>query len=139
MARRDGLAFELIAQSYFEKAFGVRLSKRRIIVHAGDKHLPYNVDLASEDESVLIACKSYTFRPGGNRPNGKFDQARDDALLLTFSDAKRKILVFDDDVHPKSGSLASAFEKWSRKWRPGNLEIWRHWSGKFERVTSEAT
>ena len=131
MAKRNGLVFESVAKGYFEKLLETRLSGRQIVLNIRGERITYRVDLATDDEKTLIACKSYTFRPGGKRPNGKFDEAKRDTLLLALSGAKRKILIFDDDVHPKSGSLASSFERWSRKWRC-DVEIWKHWADTFE-------
>jgi hypothetical protein len=48
-------------------------------------------DLGSQDESVLIECKSYTFTGGGNEPAAKINHAKTDAQLLKESRATRKI------------------------------------------------
>src|SRR5437870_3614515 len=104
MTPRDGRAFELVAQTHFEKVFRVKLRERNITVNAGSQHISCKVDLASEDNSILIACKSYTFTSSGKEPAHKLEQAKSDGVLLALSPAKHKILIFDDDVHAKKGS-----------------------------------
>jgi hypothetical protein len=69
----------------------------------------------------------------GNEPAAKLAHAKTDALLLRSSTARRKIIVFDDDEHPKKGSLARLFARRGSSWLH-DVEVWRHWDGTFERV-----
>lgn len=138
MARRDGKKFESEAKAYFEKQLGLSLAEREILVDAGNKSISHRVDLATEDLTVLIDCKSYTFTASGNEPSHKLEQAQRDALILALSPAKRKILIFDDDEHPRKGSLARLFERGNRKIL-GGVEVWRRWQGTYERVSTVST
>jgi hypothetical protein len=138
MARRDGLKFETdIVQPYFENALGIKLSKQNLTLDIRGQQIKQEVDLVSEDQSVLIACKSHTWRRGHDPvPRGKLDDAKKDALFLNLlPQGTVKIMVIDDDMHPKKGSLASYFERWARKqgWL-GDVQVWRHWQGTFEKL-----
>jgi hypothetical protein len=135
LAGRDGKKSESEAKVYFEKELSVSLAEREIWVDVGSERIPHKVDLATEDLSILIECKSYTFTASGKEPSHKLEQAKADALLLALSSAKRKILIFDDDEHPRKGSLARLFERRNRSVL-GRVEVWRHWQGTFEKVTS---
>lgn len=131
MARRDGRAFQALAKEYFEKDLGVKLQLEFAVrLDDGQTH---RFDLASQQADILIDCKSYTFTETGNEPASKLNHAKADALLLKASHARRKLIVFDDDVHPKKGSLAELFARRNRKWL-ADVEVWRHWQGIFEIV-----
>lgn len=132
MARRDGKAFQAIAREHFQKDFAIKLV-REFTVRLDDGQT-HRFDLGSEQGDILIDCKSYTFTKTGNEPAAKLNHAKTDALLLRASHAQRKLLVFDDDVHPKKGSLAALFERRNRVWL-ADVEVWRHWQGRFERVS----
>ncbi len=138
MAGGDGKKFESDAKAYFEKQLGVSLAERTISVDVGNERISHKVDLASEDLSILIDCKSYTFTARGNDPSHELEQAKYDALLLALSQAKRKILIFDDDEHPTKGSLASLFERRNRSAIAG-VEVWRRWQGAFEKISKWPT
>ncbi len=135
MAARDGKGFESEAKAYFEKQLGVSLAERKVWVDVGSKCISHKVDLATEDLSILIDCKSYTFTASGKEPSHKLEQAKRDALILALSPAKRKILIFDDDEHPTKGSLARLFERRNRSVRD-DVEVWRRWQGTVERVST---
>jgi hypothetical protein len=101
-------------------------------------HLPdgqsHRFDLVSQDHSVLIECKSYTWTSGGKEPAAKLNYAKTDARLLGAAPAKIKILVFEDDLHPATGkSLAELFVRRKRDWLRG-VEVWRYLSGSFNRI-----
>lgn len=128
---RDWRSFQEMARGYFELEAGTNLV-REVSLRLDDGQT-HRFDLGSQDESVLIECKSYTFTVGGKEPAAKINHAKTDAQLLKGSRATRKIIVFDDDVHPKKGSLAELFARRNSSWL-ADVEVWRHWQGKFERI-----
>ncbi len=133
MARHHRQDFPQIARSHFEKHLGQPLFREtRTVLSEGQVH---KFDLASADRSILIECKSYTYTETGNEPAAKLAQAKTDALLLRSSTARHKIIVFDDDEHPKKGSLARLFARRCSSWLQ-DVEVWRHWNGTFERVST---
>lgn len=132
---RDWRAFQSLARGYFEKELGVDLVPE-ILVRLDDGQA-HHFDFGSSDENVLIECKSLTFTGTGNDPSSKLNHAKTDAQLLKASHAKRKILAFDDDVHPKKGSFAELFARRNEVWL-ADVEVWRHWQGRFERVRPKA-
>lgn len=129
---RDWQAFETLTKAYFENSLGMRLTEQvEISLPDGQVH---RFDLASDDGTVLIECKSYTWTKSGNEPAAKLNHAKTDALMLKASTAKRKLLVFEDDLHPTTRkSLAELFARRSQSWR-GDVEVWRFLNGEFARV-----
>lgn len=89
---RDWQAFQTRAELHFETLLGLTLAEQV------ERSLPdgqvHRFDLGSEEGSVLIECKSYTWTKSGNEPAAKLNHAKTDALTLKASTAKRKILVF---------------------------------------------
>ncbi len=136
MIRGHWRDFPSIAKLHFEKETGRSLTpEARVVLPDGQVH---RFDLAAADFSVLIECKSYTYTLTGNEPAAKLAHAKNDAVLLRSSQAKRKIIVFDDDEHPKKGSLAKLFARRNSAWLQ-DVEIWRHWNDAFECVTPHAS
>lgn len=132
---RDWQAFETLAKAHFERMLEIRLTEQV------EKSLPdgqvHRFDLASDDGAVLIECKSYTWTKGGNEPAAKLNHARTDALMLKASLAKRKLLVFEDDLHPTTRkSLAELFARRSQAWL-GDVEVWRCLNQHFECVNKK--
>lgn len=131
MPERNWRAFPLAVKTYFEANLSVTLVREvRVQLEDGQIH---RFDLGTSDATVLIECKCYTFTLAGKEPSAKLNHAKTDALLLRASHANRKILIFDDDLHPKKGSLASLFARRNRSWL-GDVEVWRHWQGTFEKI-----
>lgn len=130
--RRDWQAFQNSARSFFEQELGIPLrSEVELLLPDGQTH---RFDLASPDSSVIAECKSYTWTSGGNEPAAKLNQAKTDLQFLKATSATRKILIFEDDLHPKNGkSLAELFVRRNRVLREGT-EIWRYLHGRFERI-----
>lgn len=129
---RDWQAFETLAKAHFENLLGLRLTEQV------EKSFPdgqmHRFDLASDDDTVLIECKSYTWTKGGNEPAAKLNHAKTDALMLKASTARRKLLVFEDDLHPVTRkSLAELFARRSQAWL-GDVEVWRCLNGEFTKI-----
>ena len=130
VSRRDWRAFQALSKEFFENELGVTLDEEVAFdLPNGETH---RFDLASEDSSIFIECKSYTWTSGGNEPAAKLNHAKTDAKYLLASAARRKILAFEDDILPKDGkSLAELFARRNGKWLE-DVEIWRYLDGKME-------
>jgi len=134
--QRDWRAFQEAAKAHFERIFSVTLlAEAPLTLPDGQTH---RFDFASRDGSILIECKSYTWTSGGNAPSAKLNQAKTDALALAATKATRKILVFEDDLHPVNGaSLALLFARRNERWLQ-DVEVWRSLNGRFERIRNPA-
>jgi hypothetical protein len=60
-----------------------------------------------------------------------------DPSLQVANLPRRKLIEFDDDVHPQKGSLAELFARRNRLWL-ADVEVWRHWQGLFRIVDRQA-
>jgi hypothetical protein len=130
--KRDWQAFQTTARLYFESLLGVPLAEQV------EQQLPdgqsHHFDLGSNDASILIECKSYTWTKSGNEPAAKLNNAKTDAHLLKASVAKRKLLVFEDDLRPKTRkSLAELFARRNHTWL-ADVEVWRCLDGEFTQI-----
>jgi hypothetical protein len=69
-------------------------------------------DLASQDRSVVMEAKLYTWTASGNAPSAKIDGLRTAITRLQHRpDTVRTILAIKDSIHPRKGSLADYFVK----------------------------
>jgi hypothetical protein len=130
--RRDWQSFQKLVKQHFEGLLGMPL------VEELEQQFPdgqrHHFDLASADGSVLIECKSYTWTKSGKEPAAKLNHARTDAQMLKAATAKRKLLVFEDDLHPKTRkSLAELFARRNQSWL-GEVEVWRCLDGEFQHL-----
>lgn len=134
--RRDWKAFQDLAKTFFEKELQVSLyAERELTLPNKETH---RFDFSSDDNLILIECKSYTWTKTGNEPAAKLNLAKTDAKLLLATSAERKILAFEDDLRPKDGkSLAELFERRNRKWLE-DVEIWRYLHGQLECIGPES-
>ena len=62
ITKRDGLAFEGAARPYFEKAFGVKLTKERLLLSIRSKQVEKEVDLVSEDKHTEVCALRHPAR-----------------------------------------------------------------------------
>ncbi len=127
MERVDWQTFETQAKTFFEGFLQIRLLSRMPVKLQSCKS--HEFDLVSEDNTVMIECKSYTWRPGGKYPNGKDAELKNTIAYLRESPAKRRIIAFNDDLHGRK-SLVEAFVKRNRP-RLDGIEVWRSTNGNF--------
>jgi small nuclear ribonucleoprotein (snRNP)-like protein len=129
---RDWRAFAVYCRDYFSRQLNTALDTEVTIkLSNGDT---YRVDLASRDRSILIECKSYTYTRSGNEPAAKLAHAKQAAQNLQMAAAVRKLLIFEDHLHPISGkSLAELFARRNARWLDG-VEIWRRIRDRTERI-----
>src|ERR1700756_401594 len=120
--------FEKNAKSFFEANLHITLLEHMPLpLSTGENH---KFDLVSSDETTAIECKSYTWTKSGNYPSAKISEAKRSIDLLHKSTARRKIIVFQDDLGPQ-GSLVQVFVRRNRALLAG-IEVWRLKDRKFE-------
>ena len=129
MKRLDWHEFEKRAKSFFESELRVKLlDQMPLPLSTGENH---KFDLTSSDERIAIECKSHTWTKSGNYPSAKVSDAQRTIELLRKCRAKRKIIVFQDDLGHR-GSLVEVFVRRNRLLLAG-IEVWRLLDGRFEK------
>ena len=81
------------------------------VVPVGNPPKEHRFDVVSEDESIIIECKCYTWTNGGNVPSAKMSTLNEAVLYLrSINYNARKILAMKKDVRLRTGeSLAEYF------------------------------
>lgn len=127
-----GSEFEEIVQRHWQNA-GIHL-ERNFVVQIGFKaKRPHKFDLGSNDPSVLIECKSYTWTSGGNTPSAKIRGMNE--VMLHFSVAPesfRKILFVLRDMRGTE-SLAAYYVRTQSHLLVPDVEVW-----EFDMITRDA-
>ena len=80
---RMGKEFQELVQGIVEKRFKQTFEKEKV-VHIGLPPKGHKFDLVSEDGTVIIECKRYTWTKGGNVPSAKM-AVLDEAILYMRS------------------------------------------------------
>src|ERR1700674_397828 len=103
MPRLHWKEFERLTGEHFEKEFDTRLFPQwPVRLKNGQAH---KFDFSSEDERIVVQCKSLTWTKSGNYPSGKVAEAQRAIHMLQESNAHRKIIAFDDDFNQKGQSF----------------------------------
>src|ERR1051326_4415828 len=120
--------FETESKSFFETYLRVSLRDQMPLrLPSGEMH---KFDLTSPDETIVIECKSHTWTKSGNYPSAKVTDSQRSVELLRKCKAKRKIIVFQDDLFGTK-SLVEVFVRRNRLLLEG-LEVWRLLDGSFQ-------
>lgn len=99
-------AFEQRVAEHLYNKFDKKFESQSLLVGPNKSH---NFDLVSEDKSIVVECKSYTWTETGNFPSAKISTAIEALFYLSRIKARKKILVFQDDVNKRGESLADVF------------------------------
>jgi hypothetical protein len=116
--------FEQRVKRYFENLLHVKLEPKGLKVGPNMFH---TFDLVSEDQQIVIECKSYTWTKAESFPSAKISTANEALFLLSRIKAKQKILVMQDHyAHGKS-----LVETYVRRYEGlmDDVEIWRFIAG----------
>ena len=119
-------AFEYRVSEYLQSKFGQRFHEQNMQIGPGKYH---NFDLVSEDRSIVVECKSYTWTESGNFPSAKISTAVEAIFYLSRIKAKKKILVFQDDFNSRGESLVDMFV---RRYDGvlDDIEVWAYHAGE---------
>ena len=118
-----GKDFERAVRSYFGSR-GLDLSPNfpALVGHVARKR--HHFDLGSDDPSVVVECKSYTWTAGGNSPSAKIRGLNEAMLIFSVTPGKyRKILVMLRHLRGEI-SLAAHYIKNNAHLIPAGVEIW---------------
>jgi hypothetical protein len=116
--------FEQRVKRYFENLLHVKLEPKSLPIGPNMSH---TFDLVSEDQQIVIECKSYTWTKAESFPSAKISTANEALFLLSRIKAKQKILVMQDHcAHGKS-----LVETYVRRFEGlmDDVEIWAFTAG----------
>jgi len=120
--RLDYGAFEDRVSRFVESKFGKRFYKQDLQIGPSKFH---RFDLVSEDKSIVVECKSYTWTESGNFPSAKISTAIEALFYLSRIIASRKILVFQDNINQRGESLVEVFVR-RYDGIMDDVEVWRY-------------
>jgi hypothetical protein len=129
MSRLNWKDFERLAGEFFANESGIRLLPQWP-VHLKNR-MTHKFDFSSENERLVVQCKSLTWTKSQHYPSGKVAEAQRAIHMLQESSALRKIVVFDDHLNQKGQSFVEVFVRRNKDSLSG-VEVWRHHDGKFE-------
>lgn len=91
---------------YLKGAFNQSFIEKPLMVGENKNH---KFDLVSEDNSVVVECKSYTWTESDNFPSAKISTVIEALFYLSRIRAERKIIVFQDSINARGESLVEIF------------------------------
>ena len=99
--KTKGDAFRDFAKPILEKELKTKLEPEQKI-DIGNPMKEHAFDLASQDRSIVIECKRYTWRESGEKPNGKIATLNEAVLYFSFLDYNvQKILCLMESKCPE--------------------------------------
>ena len=99
--KTKGDAFRDFAKPILEKELKTKLEPEQKI-DIGNPMKKHAFDLASQDKSIVIECKRYTWINSDKKPNGKIATLNEAVLYFSFLDYNiQKILCLMESKDPK--------------------------------------
>lgn len=98
--------FENRVKQYLEKQYNDTFTEKALVVGENKVH---KFDLVSQDHSIVIECKSYTWTGDDNFPSGKISTAIEAIFYLSRIKASKKVIAFQDSYSTKGESLVDTF------------------------------
>lgn len=123
-----GREFELKAQEFFASK-GVELkSDVKVPVGIGTKTKLHAFDLGSEENKIIVECKSHKWTTGGNVPSAKLTVWNEAMLYFIASPEEyRKIMFVLKDYCPKrKETLAQYYLRTYSHLVPNAVEFWEY-------------
>lgn len=100
----QSLAAKLLAE-YYNKEF---IAEREISI--GNPPKVHKFDLVSNDKSVVVECKCYSWTEGQNNPSAKMATLNEAVLYFKLMpDFWKKVIVMKKSVHPKRGETLAEY------------------------------
>ncbi|MDP3043388.1 MAG: nuclease-related domain-containing protein [bacterium] len=97
---KKGRDFEEKVSQALEKKYKTSFKKRSINIGTPPK--AHNFDLVSENGTIIVECKNYSWTETGNIPSAKTAFLNEAVLYLSHASAdSKKIIVLRKDNHPK--------------------------------------
>lgn len=117
--------FENRVKEYLEKTFKRKFSKKPLQVGLNKFH---NFDLVSDDDAIVVECKSYSWTKSENFPSAKISTAIEALFYLSRIKASKKILVLQDDINSRGESLVDVFVR-RYDGIMDDVEVWAYTAG----------
>lgn len=129
-----GREFEFKALKFFESK-GIKLKVNvKVPVGLGDKLKLHAFDLGSEQNKIIVECKSHKWTSGGNVPSAKLT-VWNEAMLYFIASPKeyRRIMFVLKDYCPKrKETLAEYYIRTFPHLIPKDVEFWEYDESKSE-------
>lgn len=117
--------FEERVRRYLTRTYETHFSKKTLNIGEGKVH---EFDLVSDDDSIIVECKSYNWTKSGNYPSGKVATLKEAIFYFGLVSAACKILVMHRRPFPGKEPLVDAFYRRSRGLL-GDVELWDYFAG----------
>lgn len=118
--RLDPKNFEIWVKNYLEAEFIQPFSETKLEVGFNKGH---KFDLVSEDKSIIVECKSYSWTIEGNYPSAKVSTAIETLFYLSRVLANKKVIIFQDHYNSKGESFVDVFLR-RNEGMLDDIEIW---------------
>jgi len=130
MANKDnplvGAKFEILIQEYL-RAEGYMLERPFTIeIGAFKEKRPHKFDLGSNENSIVVECKSHSWTDGGNAPSAKMSVWNEAMYYFHLTPRKfRKMFFFKKSIR-RSESLGKYYLRRYRHLIPKDVELWEY-------------
>ena len=119
-----GKDFENETLEWAQRIFGCNFENEKAI-KIGNPPTPHKFDLVSEDESIVIECKCYTWTESGNVPSAKL-ATLDEAILYMRSIAHpaKKIIALSYALNGKRNQTLAEYFCERKGHILGDISVW---------------
>lgn len=107
-----GAEFQKQVGQWFEKEYGKKfISEKKIAIGFNSDNLKeHKFDIVSEDNTIAIECKRYTWTESGNVPSAKMGFTNEAAFYLSFlDDVEEKYIVMLRSYNEKRGETLAEY------------------------------
>ena len=118
--------FENRVKEYVGNKFGKKFSEKSLEVGPNKFH---KFDLVSDDGTIVVECKSYSWTKSDNFPSAKISTAIESLFYLSRIKVDKKILVFQEDINTQGESLVDVFVR-RYDGVMDDVEVWAYCAGQ---------
>jgi len=107
-----GKNFQSLTAKILAEYYDIEFIPERAI-NIGNPPKPRKFDLVSNDRSIAVECKCYTWTVGHNNPSAKMATLNEAVLFFKLlSNCEKKVIVLKKAIHPKrSETLAEYYHR----------------------------
>ena len=119
-----GKDFENLTLEWAQRFFNCNFENEKV-VEIGNPPKPHKFDLVSDDESIVIECKCYTWTESGNVPSAKL-ATLDEAILYMRSIAhpSKKIIAISYAFNEKRNKTLAEYFCERKGHLLGDISVW---------------
>ncbi|MCX7903044.1 MAG: hypothetical protein N2486_00890 [Caloramator sp.] len=117
--------FEKRVGLYLNQKYKTNFKEKALIVGNNKEH---KFDLVSDDNSIVVECKSYKWTKGSNFPSAKISIIIEAIFYFSRIKANKKIIVIQDSFNDKGESLVDVFLK-RYDGILDDIEVWAYYVG----------